>query len=69
MDIDSMTPDALRRACRDLLRENESLRRRLADDDAAAWSPSPFAAVVEYMLDSLTPPERQLVGSLNEAVR
>jgi hypothetical protein len=30
MDIDSMTPDELRRALRDALAENEALKRRLA---------------------------------------
>jgi hypothetical protein len=69
MDIDSMTPDALRRALRDALRDNEALRRRVLEDDAAAWSPSPFAVVVGHMLDGLTPSERNLVGSLGEAMR
>jgi hypothetical protein len=69
MDIDGMNPDELRRACRDLLRENETLRRRLHDEDAEAWSPSPFAVVVGHMLDGLTPNERDLAVSLAGAIR
>jgi hypothetical protein len=71
MDIDSMTPDALRRALRDALRDNEALRRRLSDDegDTETFRLSPFAVVVGHMLDGLTPSERNLVGSLGEAMR
>lgn len=66
-----MTPDALRRTCRDLLRENETLRRRLSEDegDTETFRLSPFAVVVGHMLDGLTPSERDLVGSLGEAMR
>ena len=71
MDIDSMTPDALRRTCRDLLRENETLRRRLSEDegDTETFRLSPFVVVVGHMLDGLTSSERDLVGSLGEAMR
>lgn len=65
MNIDCMTPDELRRACRDLLRENETLRRRLADEPVA----SPFASLVSHLLDGLSTPERDLVGSLAGSLR
>ena len=66
-----MTPDALRRTCRDLLRENETLRRRVSEDegDSETFRLSPFAVVVGHLLDGLTPSERHLVGSLGEAMR
>lgn len=66
MDIDSMTPDALRRCLREALRENETLRRRLSEDGPTL---SPFAMVVGHLLDGLSPPERDLAVNLAGTLR
>ena len=63
MDIDAMTPDQLRRACRDLLRENEALRRRLGP------TPPPFSRAVEAALDGMTLHEAALAHELANALR
>jgi len=64
MDIDSMTPDQLRRTCRDLLRENEALRRRLGLNSSSA-----FAKAVEAALEGLTLEEAVLAARLSETLR
>ena len=59
-----MTPDQLRRTCRDLLRENEALRRRLRSD-----APRPFSKAVEAALEGLTLEEAALAARLAEVLR
>lgn len=55
MDVDSMTPDELRRRLRDVMRENEELRHRLV------LRPSAFARAVEAALDGLDAKEHDLM--------
>ena len=64
MDIDSMTPDELRRRLRDALRENEALRRRLEPGRGSA-----FSKAVEAALEGLTLEEAVLAARLSEALR
>lgn len=63
VDIDSMTPDELRRRLRDALRANEELRRRLEP------RPSAFARAVEAALDGLDPKEKTLMRDVFAIVR
>ena len=63
MDIDSMTPDQLRRALRDALRDNETLRRRLGEQ------PPPFSRMTEAILDGVSRDEMHLAVSLAGALR
>jgi hypothetical protein len=63
MDVDSMLPDELRRRLRDLLRENEELRRRLGPRSSA------FARAVEAALDGLDPKEKSLMRDVFDIVR
>jgi hypothetical protein len=62
MDIDSMTPDELRRLCRDLMRENETLRRRFGP------RPPPFSRAAEAVLDGMSSDEVRLVVGLAGAI-
>ena len=63
MDVDSMTPDELRRKLRDVLRENEELRRRFN------VRPSAFARAVEAALDGLDPKEHDLMREVFTILR
>lgn len=63
MDVDSMTPDELRRRLRDVLTENESLKRRLT------VRPSAFARAVEAALDGLDPKEHDLMREVFTILR
>jgi hypothetical protein len=63
MDVDSMTPDELRRRLRDVLRENEELRRRFA------LRPSAFARAVEAALDGLDVKEHDLMREVFTILR
>ena len=63
MNVDSMTPDELRRCLRDAMHENETLRRRLAP------RPSAFARAVEAALDGLNPDEKALMKDVFDIIR